>query len=92
MSAAQTAPTKAAALFHDPRLNSVENRTILDMAHDLRQPLSTIEAIAYYLEMTIPVDLIEARGLLARVQQLLESTDRILEQAEQGARKTQLPV
>jgi hypothetical protein len=54
--------------------------------------LSTIEAIAYYLEMTIPADLIEARGLLARVQQLLESTDRILEQAEQGARKTQLPV
>jgi signal transduction histidine kinase len=62
------------------------------MTHDLRQPLSTIEAIAYYLEMTIPADLLEARTLLARVQKLLESTDLILERAEQSAGRVQLPV
>jgi hypothetical protein len=62
------------------------------MTHDLRQPLSTIEAIAYYLEMTIPAELLEARTLLARVQTLLESADGILERAEQSAQRVQLPV
>jgi len=62
------------------------------MTHDLRQPLSTIEAIAYYLEMTIPGELLEARTLLARVQQLLESADGILDRAEQGSQRGQLPV
>jgi signal transduction histidine kinase len=65
---------------------------LLELTHDLRQPLSTIEAIAYYLEMTIPAELLEARSLLARVQQLLESADGILERAEQSPRQDQLPV
>ncbi|HTP89382.1 MAG TPA: hypothetical protein VMJ34_20675 [Bryobacteraceae bacterium] len=73
-------------------MNSVENRAILDMTHDLRQPLSTIEAIAYYLEMTIPAELVEARGLLGKVQQLLETADGIIERAEESAQRAQLPV
>ncbi|MGA2181690.1 MAG: hypothetical protein ABSH47_01550 [Bryobacteraceae bacterium] len=54
--------------------------------------MSTIEAIAYYLEMTMPAELLEARTLLARVQQLLESADTILDRAEQSSRRVQLPV
>lgn len=73
-------------------MHSVEDRAILDMTHDLRQPLSTIEAIAYYLEMTLPAELVEARGLLSKVQQLLETADSIVERAEQSARRTQLAV
>ena len=32
-----------------------------DLVHDLRQPLSSIEAIAYYLEMTLPAEQLQAR-------------------------------
>ena len=92
MSAAQVAREKAAAFFHDPHAHPDRDRVLLEMTHDLRQPLSTIEAIAYYLEMTMPAELLEARTLLARVQQLLESADGILERAEQSARQVQLPV
>ena len=83
--AAQLAPTNPGALFSETLINRSERERILDLTHDLRQPLSSIEAIVYYLEMTIPAELVEARGLLARAQQLLESTDRILESAEQGS-------
>lgn len=92
MSAAQLAPTKAAAFFGDACAHPDSDLALLEMTHDLRQPLSTIEAIAYYLEMTIPVELLEARTLLARVQLLLESTDAILDRAEQSTQKAQLPV
>lgn len=92
MSVAQVAPGKAAAFFHDPHAHPDRDRVLLEMTHDLRQPLSTIEAIAYYLEMTIPGELLEARTLLARVQQLLESADGILDRAEQGSQRGQLPV
>ncbi|MGA3028742.1 MAG: hypothetical protein ABSF98_28720 [Bryobacteraceae bacterium] len=92
MSAAQVAPGKAAAFLHDGRAHPDGDRVLLEMTHDLRQPLSTIEAIAYYLEMTIPAELLEARTLLARVQTLLESADGILERAEQSAQRVQLPV
>ena len=92
MSAAQLAPTKAAAFFSDASSHPETDRALLEMTHDLRQPLSTIEAIAYYLEMTIPEELEEARVLLARIQTLLESADVILERAEQSAPGLQLPV
>lgn len=92
MSAAQLAPVKAAAFFSDAHAYADSDRALLEMTHDLRQPLSTIEAIAYYLEMTIPEELVEARSMLARVQQLLESADGILDRAEQSTRHVQLPV
>ena len=92
MSAAQLAPTKAAAFFHNANTQPETAGTLLEMTHDLRQPLSTIEAIAYYLEMTIPEELVEARTLLARIQTLLESTDVILDRAENSAARLQLPL
>jgi hypothetical protein len=71
------------------RVASIDQHTagggkICDLTHELRQPLGAIEAIAYYLEMTLPPDMIEARGLLSRIQNLLEQTDCILECAEQN--------
>ena len=51
---------------------------IQTLAHDLRQPLSTIEAIAYYLEMTLPPELLEARRHLMRLQKLVEDSNAIL--------------
>jgi signal transduction histidine kinase len=60
------------------------NRTqeaIFNLAHDLRQPLSAIEAIAYYLEMTLPVDQLDARRHLAKLQELVVQSDSILSDA-----------
>lgn len=54
---------------------------IRDLAHDLRQPLSAIEAIAYYLEMTLPADQLAARQQLLRVQELVEQSSLILSRA-----------
>ena len=44
-----------------------------DLVHDLRQPLSSIEAIAYYLEMTLPAGQFEARQYMSQLQRLVAS-------------------
>jgi signal transduction histidine kinase len=66
-----------------PRISSDD--AIRDLAHDLRQPLSAIEAIAYYLEMTLPADQLDARQHLLRVQQLIEHSSAILARAVSAA-------
>jgi signal transduction histidine kinase len=49
-----------------------------DIAHDLRQPLSTIEAIAYYLTLVLPRDDGKTHEQLDRVQHLVEQSNWIL--------------
>jgi len=68
---------------------SAESRPILEawireLAHSLRQPLGTIEAIAYYLEMRLPAEQSEARGHLLRLQHLVEESHNILREAIRG--------
>ena len=92
MSVAQLAPSETIAFFSSAEAPTDDKRALLGLTHDLRQPLSTIEAITYYLEMTVPAELLEARSMLARVQQLLEMADDILNGAAQGALKSQLRV
>ena len=58
-----------------------------ELIHDLRQPLSSIEAIAYYLEMTLPPEQFEARQYMRRLQQLVDQTHGILDRASLTARK-----
>ena len=59
---------------------------ICDLAHELRQPLSAIEAIAYYLEQTLPADQVDARQHLLRLQELVETSSTILVNAVNAAR------
>ena len=59
---------------------------ICTLAHDLRQPLSAIEAIAYYLEMTLPAEQLEARQHLMRLQELVERSSDILTDAVNALR------
>ena len=59
---------------------------ICNLAHDLRQPLSAIEAIAYYLEKTLPEDQREARQYLLRLQELVETSSTIITDAVNAAR------
>jgi nitrogen-specific signal transduction histidine kinase len=60
---------------------------IRDLVHELRQPLSSIEAIAYYLEMTLPPEQLHARQQLLRMQELVRRTEVILEDAASTVRK-----
>ena len=52
-----------------------------ELVHDLRQPLSSIEAIAYYLEMTLPAGQFEARQYMSQLQRLVADTNTILERS-----------
>ena len=51
------------------------------LAHQLRQPLSTIEAIAYYLSMTLPPNESKAIEQLEKMQLLVQEADVILSDA-----------
>jgi signal transduction histidine kinase len=58
-----------------------------DLVHELRQPLSSIEAIAYYLEMTLPAGQLEARNYMSQLQRLVADTSMILERSVATQRK-----
>jgi len=63
------------------------DETVRELVHDLRQPLSSIEAIAYYLEMTLPPDQFQARQYMRRLQQLVDQTSSILNHAAADCKK-----
>jgi signal transduction histidine kinase len=65
---------------------SPEDR-LRDLVHELRQPLSSIEAIAYYLEMTLPAGQFEARQYMSQLQRLVADTNTILERSVGTSRK-----
>ncbi len=50
-----------------------------ELAHELRQPLSTIESLAYYLELTSESDHI--RHQLERIRLMVDRANQILSQA-----------
>lgn len=51
------------------------------MAHEIRQPLSTIESIAYYLTLILPPDDQKVHEQLNRIQQLVEQSNWIVTSA-----------
>jgi signal transduction histidine kinase len=55
------------------------------IAHEARQPLSTIESIAYYLSLVLPRGDEKVHEQLERIQRLVEQTDWILTSALQLA-------
>ena len=61
--------------------------TVRELLHELRQPLSSIEAIAYYLEMTLPADQFRARQYMRRIQQLVDDASAALNSATSPMRK-----
>ena len=85
--------TAAAVLAETPHfieasvaIASPEER-LHDLAHDLRQPLSSIEAIAYYLEMTLPAEQLEARHHMSQLQRLVADASVMLDRAVGPTRK-----
>ena len=53
-------------------------RVLSSMAHDLRQPLSNIEAIVYHLATILPQNDREVQAHLERIRKLVQETDEIL--------------
>jgi len=51
------------------------------LAHELRQPLSNIEAIAYYLSMVLPPGDVKIQAHLARIRELVAQSNWILSSA-----------
>ncbi|HEV2688706.1 MAG TPA: hypothetical protein VGV35_09135 [Bryobacteraceae bacterium] len=87
MSAPQAVLIESHAYLASPTPTIAADETIRELVHDLRQPLSSIEAIAYYLEMTLPADQFQARQYMRRLQQLVEHTSSILDCAAADCKK-----
>ena len=66
MAAASAPPSAASAM------------TLQTIAHELRQPLSAIESIAYYLNLVLPPQNYRAREQASRLQDLVEQAGWIL--------------
>lgn len=51
------------------------------LAHELREPLSTLESLAYYLEIILPPVEIKARQQIDKIQSLVQQANGILNDA-----------
>ena len=58
---------------------------VLDLIHDLSQPLSTIEAIASILESRLPEELTEARECVNYLQELVHDASGYLSGAARAS-------
>ena len=54
---------------------------VRQIAHELRQPLSTMESIAYYLDLILPRDDEKARTQVERLRQLVDQSNWIVSNA-----------
>lgn len=87
MTSATAVQTVAAASDAQSSSPAVALQTI---AHELRQPLSAIESIAYYLRLVLPRENGPAQAQTVRLQQLVEQSNWILTSALQLADTTPL--
>jgi phosphoglycerate-specific signal transduction histidine kinase len=60
-------------------------QVLSSMAHELRQPLSNIEAIAFYLSLILPGNDQNIQAQLALIRQLVQQTDDILSSSLRSA-------
>jgi phosphoglycerate-specific signal transduction histidine kinase len=88
--------SSVATLQPDAELAPAEARqypVLSSLAHDLRQPLSNIEAIVYHLATMLPQCDHKVQAHLERIRALVQETDEILSnslrEAAQGAPVTQ---
>jgi signal transduction histidine kinase len=64
-------------LLKEPEAETSPAAMLRAIAHEIRQPLSAIESIAYYLSLTLPEN-DKQREQLTRVQKLVEQSNWIL--------------
>jgi hypothetical protein len=59
----------------------VSQDSFYNLIHDLRQPLSAIASIAYCLELTVPVEQVQARLYISSLHQLVADASSALSRA-----------
>ncbi len=62
-----------------------------ELVHDLRQPLSEIESIAYYLEMAGTNGPARSGEMLGKIQALVAEADRLLTRAVRDVKRAAHP-
>jgi phosphoglycerate-specific signal transduction histidine kinase len=90
MSAAPAVLTETSHSRETPLPAASPDERLRELVHELRQPLSSIEAIAYYLEMTLPAGQVQARMHMTHLQHLVEEANAILERRAGMVRKPSL--
>jgi hypothetical protein len=63
------------------KVSPVSQESFYNLIHDLRQPLSAIESIAYCLELTVPDEQVQARLYISRLHQLIADASSALSMA-----------
>ena len=66
-----------------PQISDSDATRLDELAHDLRQPLGAIEALAYFLEITAKDE--QVCGHLQRIQAMVLQANRILERCCEAA-------
>ena len=87
MSVAYAVLSEVAARIEPELFESAPDAVLRDLAHALRQPLSAIEAIAYFLNMTLPSGQPETSSHLMRLQELVAESNAILCEALRQSRQ-----
>jgi signal transduction histidine kinase len=87
MSAAAAVLAESSHCLETPLPAASPDERLRELVHELRQPLSSIEAIAYYLEMTLPASQVQARQHMTQLQRLVEEANTILERRAGMVRK-----
>jgi hypothetical protein len=87
MSAAVAVLSETSHSIETPLPAASPDERLRELVHELRQPLSSIEAIAYYLEMTLPAGQVQARQHMLHLQRLVEDANAILERNAGMVRK-----
>lgn len=62
-----------------PQISDLKAHSLEELAHELRQPLGAIEALAYFLELTAEDEKI--CGHLQRIQEMVAQANHILERS-----------
>ncbi len=78
MSAAYIALSEIPPRIEPELFDSSQDAVLRELAHALRQPLGAIEAIAYFLNMTLPPGQPETSRHLLRLQELVQESNSIL--------------
>lgn len=81
MSTFQSALPEMPTSFGARKVSSVSQESFHNLIHDLRQPLSAIAAIAFCLELTVPVEQAQARLYISRLQKLVVDASSALSNA-----------
>ena len=73
----------------EQRVSSFSQESFYNLVHDLRQPLSAIESLAFCLELVVPPEHEQAQHYISRLRQLVAEASATLAVAVSESRQPQ---